>query len=183
MKPTPMNIQFQHGAALITALSILLILTVLGISAMSTSALQERMAGNARDYEVAFEAAESALRAAEQSLATSYATLNFDTVGGTNLNLFSKDTTTEQWKDDTLWSSYPSVTLTVGSAKYVIQQLDTTIIDTSAVESSSLEAHSYDNRETLVGADVGVFQITVRGFGLSTNSRVMLQSNYGVLNP
>jgi len=55
----------EHGAALITALVFLLILTILGISAMQMSILEERMAGNTRDLTIAFEAAESALRDGE----------------------------------------------------------------------------------------------------------------------
>ncbi|AYC34322.1 hypothetical protein D3880_18995 [Pseudomonas cavernae] len=60
-----MNIQKQRGAVLLVCLIMLLVLTVLGVTSMSGSTLQERMAGGARDYNVAFQAAEAALRVGE----------------------------------------------------------------------------------------------------------------------
>src|SRR3954468_20222671 len=55
----------QRGAALITALLLLVVLTILGLSVMQISRVQERMAGNTRDINVGFETAEGALRNAE----------------------------------------------------------------------------------------------------------------------
>jgi len=55
----------QRGAALITALLLLLVLTILGVSVMQMSRVQERMAGNTRDINVGFETAEGTLRNAE----------------------------------------------------------------------------------------------------------------------
>lgn len=57
----------ERGTALIMSLVILLILTILGVTAMSTSSLQEKMAGNLQDMVRAIEAAESG---ASQALAT-----------------------------------------------------------------------------------------------------------------
>jgi type IV pilus assembly protein PilX len=62
--------QRQKGAALIISLLILLVMTVLGVAAMGTTTLQERMANNNRQQQVAFQAAEAALRTAENWLAT-----------------------------------------------------------------------------------------------------------------
>ena len=55
----------QQGVALIMSLVILLVLTILGIQGMQTSTFEEKMAGNFRDKQMAFEAAESALKAGE----------------------------------------------------------------------------------------------------------------------
>ena len=55
----------QKGAALAVSLLILMVMTVLGISAMSTTTLQERMANNHRQNQLAFQSAEAALRTAE----------------------------------------------------------------------------------------------------------------------
>jgi type IV pilus assembly protein PilX len=46
----------------------LLLMTLLGTTAMRGSSMQERMAGNARDWNLAFQAAEAALREGEQFL-------------------------------------------------------------------------------------------------------------------
>ncbi|MCX7100437.1 MAG: PilX N-terminal domain-containing pilus assembly protein, partial [Methylobacter sp.] len=52
----------QSGAVLIISLIMLLLLTLIGTTAMQTSTLEEKMAGNLRDRDIAFQAAESALR-------------------------------------------------------------------------------------------------------------------------
>ena len=61
--------QRQRGATLVVALIILVVLTLLGVTAMQGATMQERMAGNARDVNVAFQAAEAALRDGEGFLA------------------------------------------------------------------------------------------------------------------
>jgi len=53
--------QRQRGIALVVALIFLLMLTILGVSAMNTSALEGRMAGNTQENNRAFQGAESAL--------------------------------------------------------------------------------------------------------------------------
>ena len=59
----------QRGAALAISLIFLLVLTLVGVTAMSTTTMQERMAGNLRDTGLAFQAAESALAEAEAVVA------------------------------------------------------------------------------------------------------------------
>lgn len=55
----------QQGAALVIGLIILVVLTLIGVQAMRTNIVQERMAGNMRERNVAFQAAEAALRVGE----------------------------------------------------------------------------------------------------------------------
>ena len=55
----------QQGAVLIFGLILLLALTLIGISSMQGSVFNEKMAGNSRDRNFAFQAAESALRDGE----------------------------------------------------------------------------------------------------------------------
>jgi len=59
----------QKGAVLIIALVMLLILTLLGVSVMESSVVEERMAGNNLDRNIAFQAAEASLRAGEAFIA------------------------------------------------------------------------------------------------------------------
>jgi len=61
----------QRGAALIVSLVLLMVMTILALSMSQTTRMHERMAGNARDYDVAFQAAESALRSAEAEIRNS----------------------------------------------------------------------------------------------------------------
>jgi len=65
----------SQGSALIVSLVILLIMTILGLSAMQTTVLQERMAGNMKDRNMAFQAAEAALRAGENWVENNAASL------------------------------------------------------------------------------------------------------------
>jgi type IV pilus assembly protein PilX len=56
------------GAALITSLLFLVVITLIGLSIFSTTTAEEKISRNARDREVAFAAAEAALRDAELRL-------------------------------------------------------------------------------------------------------------------
>lgn len=58
-------IRNQRGATLVIALIFLLLLTIIGVTAVTTSTLQEKMAANQKDKQIAFDGAESALRDAE----------------------------------------------------------------------------------------------------------------------
>lgn len=55
----------QQGAVLVTSMLLLLVLTIIGVTAMQMSRMQERMAGNTRDVNLAFQASEAALRSGE----------------------------------------------------------------------------------------------------------------------
>lgn len=58
----------QRGSALIISLIILLAMTLIGVQGMRTTTLEEKMSGNYLDNQIAFEAAESALKAASRWL-------------------------------------------------------------------------------------------------------------------
>lgn len=57
----------EAGVALVMALAVLVILTILGISSMKGAILETRMAGNVQDSTIAFQVAESGLSAAINS--------------------------------------------------------------------------------------------------------------------
>ena len=61
------KIENQSGAVLVTALVLLVILTLLGLSTMTTSILEERMAANSQEVNRSFHAAAAGLIAAFQS--------------------------------------------------------------------------------------------------------------------
>jgi type IV pilus assembly protein PilX len=73
----------QRGAVLAISLLVLLVMTVLGVAAMGSTTLQERMANNNRQQQVAFQSAEAALRAAENYLGN---TINSVTALHVNFN-------------------------------------------------------------------------------------------------
>ena len=64
----------------------MLVLTILGVSGMKSSVLEEKMAGNMRDSQLAFQAAEATLREAEQYIENNIVSItNFDTNGSDGL--------------------------------------------------------------------------------------------------
>ena len=66
----------QSGAVLIVAMILLVVLTLLGVTAMNTTSLEERMASNTQEQVRAFQAAETALSEA-------FNDNNAYTIGGT----------------------------------------------------------------------------------------------------
>ena len=61
--------QRQQGISLLVVLILLLVMSVLGIAVLRSSAMQERMSANMRDRSIAMQAAEAALRYAQRRLA------------------------------------------------------------------------------------------------------------------
>lgn len=59
----------QRGAVLVVSMLLLLVLTILAVGASQSTRLQERMAWNTRDVDLAFQASEASLRAAEKYIA------------------------------------------------------------------------------------------------------------------
>jgi len=76
---TPFN--HERGATLVVALIVLLLMSVIGLSAYRGSWLNERMVSNQSDLERAFEGSEAALRDSEWVLTNNSATLLTYTTG------------------------------------------------------------------------------------------------------
>lgn len=62
------NLDSQHGVVLATSLILLVVMTLVGLTAMSVNSRHETMAGNTRQRNLAFQSAESCLREAETVL-------------------------------------------------------------------------------------------------------------------
>ncbi len=158
----------QRGAVLVITLIMLLVLTILGITAMQTTTMQEKMAGNARDRDLAFQSAESALRAGEDYIEGLTATSGFGSTSG----LYSESDAEPDWTASSTWSSaitYSNAIQGVAAApKYYIKILAVV----SAPRTSLVLPPN-------VGGTVTIFQITAKGTGSSPNSQVVLQSRYG----
>ncbi len=98
------NRRGQSGIALVTSLLVLVLVTLLALSAVSTSVFEERMAGNARDRSLAFESAEYALREAQDFLAGAVLP-SFSTTGGSS-GAYYRDLNTSPsgQKEEVYWS-------------------------------------------------------------------------------
>jgi len=153
----------QQGVVLVVSLVILLVMTLIGISAMKVTGLEEKMAGNSRNMNIAFQSAESALREAEKALATG----TLPVFNGTN-GLY-KATSPQKWEsvawsDNTKVAVYTGDTLSGVKSKpaYIIEELST------LARSGTIEAG--------VPGVARYYRITARGTGSDDNSVVMLQS-------
>jgi type IV pilus assembly protein PilX len=67
LRISPVN---QHGAALFVSLMMLVLVTILGVTGVRLVSLEEKMAGNSYDRNLAFQSAEAALRVAENYIET-----------------------------------------------------------------------------------------------------------------
>jgi type IV pilus assembly protein PilX len=70
----------QRGVALVVALILLLVATLLGLAASRGTALQERMSSNSYDRSLAFQRSEAALRAAEAAITVDWRIANLNGV-------------------------------------------------------------------------------------------------------
>lgn len=70
----PMRTRREKGVVLVMGLILLIMVMMLGVAAIRTITLQERLAGASVDYNNAFQAAETALRAGEAAIRAAAAT-------------------------------------------------------------------------------------------------------------
>ena len=168
----------QKGSILIVSLMILVVLTMIGVSSMSTTSLQERMAGNFRDRQIAFQAAELALAYAEDYARNSINSASifndtnglYSTYSGPN-NLNAYDTT---WWTGTNSQVLPTAIDQVRTQpRYIIEYRG----DIGATEGTSINVGGYG--VSAGGGLIANFRVTVRATGLSDNTKIILQSNYG----
>ncbi|MFT5452555.1 MAG: type IV pilus assembly protein PilX [Enterobacterales bacterium] len=177
-----MNLKHQQqGVALVIGLILLVVMTLLGVSATSTALMEEKMAGNMRDLELALHAGETGLRDAELWINSLTNEPNPDNTGTTGVwNLDAMDPTatnnTNWWEEvNTAWwgttnaIDYTTVTLAgIGEdPRSVIEELgfvkDSAVIGVGGL---STEGTTF-------------YRVTTKGTGGSEMARVLLQSTWG----
>lgn len=163
----------QKGAVLIVGLIMLFVMTLISVSSMSGSALEERMATNYKDRQVAFQAAEAALRQGERLTASNTIKSAYSTACTNGLCLadledpvvyddYATNSSPSVWSDANKHITY-AVTGTAADAKIIIEYMGRKAADPSAGAQAT---------------DPTIFRITALGFGQSANAQVMLQSTY-----
>lgn len=162
----------ERGAVLIVSLMILVILTLLGITAMQTTTFQEKMAGNMRSREVAFQAAEAALRQGE-ALLQGAGVLDFKSVVN-NSGLYQAPAAgKDPWWATIAWDGSDSVRIdrdiegTIARPRYIIEELG--IAQTSSFKNIAAGTPLPQLRN---------YRITARGVGGSAGVVAILQSTY-----
>lgn len=158
----------QRGVALVVGLIFLALLTLVAITAVQTTVLEEKMAGGLKNENLAFQAAESALRDAEVQILTKATLPKFD--DGSSPGLYDTKTNTwaghsnpwtwTGWSDATKTRAYSGSLGLPTNPRYVIEELP-------AVRSPSDPARSIGNGQ---GNFVHPFRITARGVGSTVDS-------------
>lgn len=169
----------QTGAVLFVALIFVLVLSILAVSSMQGTVLEERMAGNTQDHNRALQAAETALRDAEtfiQGLA------NTNGFNGNTPGLYAANAVLPNASADMTWAAANTATRAVVSnlplvksqPRYYIQMLFTT---PGGAANPNLGVKDYSSMES--GANVTTFLITARGTGINDNNKVVLREHFG----
>ena len=177
----PIGRRRQQGVALFIALVVLLIITILGISGLQTTTLEERMAASARDRDIAFQAAEAALAQAEIFVngigVTGLAPFDLNTAG---LYRPQTDPAVDDWWEVVDWENDPSLP-TVGVAINGVAAQPRYIVEYQARVLAGDDALNVSNVGASVGAPTDIFRVTAYGTGGSDRAKVMLQATYGVV--
>jgi type IV pilus assembly protein PilX len=168
----------QSGVVMFVALILLLILSLLGVTAARMQTVEERMARNDNNREIGAQAAEAALRAAEVGLETGTITIPFPSGGGMYVPDLSQGSPLigMDWTNaaNTLAYSSPLVTgpaltslPTVSqNPKIVIEQMISTAIASQDISVASLTG----------SGQVYVYRVTAQGVGADNSSTTMLQT-------
>ena len=167
--------QGSRGVALFISLVLLLMLTIVGVSAVQTTTLEVRMARNEHDGMLAFQAAELALRDGEAAVDALAGIEGFVDSGANGLWTLAPPDQVPRWQLPGVWGTDSSATVAaptpvgVGRGqpppRFMIEHL--TSMPQSAVDGES------------PGQTVTIFRVTARGVGATENTVTMLQSTYG----
>lgn len=158
----------QRGVVLVTGLIFLVMMTLLGVTAMQATMLEEKMAGNLRDENLAFQAAEAALREGEMFLEQ----ITLPTFDGSN-GLYHYASFPAP--DPITWSGWPTSGITITATltgvasqpRYIIEQLVTVPSGTGG---------SVQQSATIMTSNM--YRIIARGVGGTETAVVILQSVY-----
>jgi type IV pilus assembly protein PilX len=124
---TPMRVpRRQQGAALITVIVLLLVMTLLGLVSVRATVLEERMSAGMLDRSIAFQAAEAALREGERQAVIA----TFPASGCISGLCGPPDPTAlPVWESDSVWNTAPEAPTDfeghVDPPKYIIELIAT----------------------------------------------------------
>jgi type IV pilus assembly protein PilX len=174
-----LGVRRHRGMALFISLVLLLVLTIIGVSAVQTSTLETRMARNEHDVLLAFQSAESALRDAEDFLETVVSIAGFTAAGSNGLWNTPELGDGARWDDPDIWDGDGSVAADTEVGDVVAAQPRYFIEHIASIEREE-NAYQIDDPYSLTATDrVEIFRVTALGTGGTANARVMLQSTYG----
>ena len=180
----------QAGISLFPAMMFLLVLTVLGIGALNSAMMEEKMVGNTKDSNLAFQMAEAALRDAEADIVTNITpTSAFSAACANGLctppSTWAAPSSTDiskliDWTNNGLTRRYGANTgaaalpLVAQQPVYVVERLSQ--LPRGPGRSAGLGVAPPPSAGT-------VYRVTVMATGARAETRVMLQSTYAMRDP
>lgn len=171
----------QRGISLVVVLLFLVIMMGLGTTAIRTATIEEKLSGNERDQQIAFEAAEAALRDGERYVRQSLsASSGFSPACNSGLCIPSNNATA-QWNTIDWTGAIP---LAYGSVTGIGAYPDTTV-----ARAPRFIVELLPNMPPGAGSSLGLasrqsfgqgtpYRITAVGWGRRQTTQVMLQSVY-----
>lgn len=160
----------QSGSVLLVSLIMLLLLTLVAVAGMQGTILQERMTGNLRDRDLAFQAAEAALREAETFIRN-----NPNTIYGNSNGLYQVNAANlPNWQARTTTAGNGSITYG-GNFQGVAAQPIYYIEQISTIQPPGTETEGGN-----VVPEPPFYRITALGVGGSDSTSVVLNSVYRV---
>jgi len=171
----------QQGVALIIGLILLVVMTLLGVSATSTALIEEKMAGNMKDLELALHASETGMRDAEIWLDSLTSEPTADNSGGSgvwSLNAMDPSPTNiANWWEEvninkTWWDNNADDRTTV------------TLVGVGQNPLSVIEELEFVKDSAVIGVGgasnqgITYYRITTKGTGGSEQARALLQSTW-----
>jgi len=165
MKKTITPLKKQSGVVLVVSMIMLLLLTLIGVSGSQVTGQEEIMAGNARDQNVAFQAAESTLLEAETFILTnSTASSTYSGAGG----LLDEDDNEPGFFDSATWTDANSASTSNGFGGNFVNNAGTAIADPRYIIKKIGTIPLTSPVET-------AFRITARAQGISPGTQIVLQ--------
>ena len=167
----------QKGAAIFIALIMLLVMTIIGITASQTTTLEEKMAGNLRDQTLALQAGEAVLRWTETWVGQQVGEPTPVAACGSGcddtvwvLNKITPDLTSAAlWSTASVRSNY--IGLPTGAGKVAAQPR-------SVVEEHSFIKDSLNQGKQNDTSGQMFYRLTANGTGGTTSAQALLQSTY-----
>jgi type IV pilus assembly protein PilX len=166
----------QQGAVLVVGLMILLVLSILSISTVQTTLMQEKMTFAVRDVHMALEAADLGIMDGESYIETLVSTTDFNNTGVNGL--YASDSAPSDYFADLTWQSgfyrTASKAPSGGTAgKYYIEELG--LIDEDSATSINIGSYGRSSGQ----GDVTGFRVFSHGRGKSETTERILISYYG----
>ncbi len=157
----------QKGAVLLISLIMLLLLSLLGVTGMQVTSLEEKMAGNAKDKNLAFQYAETTLRSVERSLSSNALPVFDNTKGYYSYVQGEERWSSIDWSSDAETKAY---TLNTGAIvaiqpRFIVEEMPAVAGAGDSLESGNAQTTKY-------------YRVTTHAVGATDTSVVVLQSVY-----